>query len=116
MSNSTSKDERAGTMTRRSFVNSMAFTAAGVTIVPRRVLGGPGFTPPSDIVNVASIGAGGMGASNMSALTSQNIVAIADVDYDHVAEAWAPSRNGTVSPARLFGQTACTSCPTISSI
>ncbi|MES1156603.1 MAG: Gfo/Idh/MocA family oxidoreductase [Alphaproteobacteria bacterium] len=36
-------------------------------------------------VNIAAIGAGGMAANNMAALTSQNIVAICDVDFDHVA-------------------------------
>ncbi len=70
---------------RREFVKSAAFAAAGVSIVPRHVLGGVGFRAPSDTLNVAAIGAGGMGASNMAELTSQNIVAIADVDFDRVA-------------------------------
>ena len=55
-------------------------------IVPRHVLGGVGFQAPSDTVNVAAIGAGGMGSSNMAHLTSQNIVALADVDYNRVKE------------------------------
>ena len=49
-------------------------------VLPRHILGGPGFQAPSDTLNVAAIGAGGMGGSNMNALTSQNIVAICDVD------------------------------------
>jgi predicted dehydrogenase len=36
-------------------------------------------------VNVAVIGAGGQGGSNMNKLVNQNIVATTDVDYDHVA-------------------------------
>lgn len=39
---------------------------------------------PSDRVNLAVIGAGGQGAANMTKLTDQNIVAVCDVDYDHV--------------------------------
>jgi predicted dehydrogenase len=71
-------------MKRREFLKGSAMSAASFMIVPRSVLGGKGFTAPSDTVNVAAIGAGGMGASNMSQLTSQNIVALADCDYDRV--------------------------------
>ena len=59
-------------------------TSAAPTIVKRRVLGGPGYQPPSDTLNIAAVGAGGMGAQNMRALTSENIVAICDVDFEHV--------------------------------
>ena len=55
-------------------------------IVPRHVLGGMGYQPPSDTVNLGVIGAGGMGASNMDRLTSQNIVALADVDHNWVRQ------------------------------
>ncbi len=47
--------------TRREFIGQAAAAAAGVTIVPRRVLGGVGFIPPSDKVNVAFIGVGAQG-------------------------------------------------------
>ena len=55
---------------------------------------------PSDRVNLAVIGAGGMGASNMSRLTSQNIVAVADVDFDHVAKALVDKQGATI-PERV---------------
>jgi predicted dehydrogenase len=48
-------------------------------IVPRRVLG-RGFQAPSDTLNVAVVGVGGMGGSNTQALLSQNIVAFCDCD------------------------------------
>jgi predicted dehydrogenase len=54
---------------------------------------------PSDRVNVAVIGAGGMGAQNMTKLTSQNIVALADVDLAHVAQSFV-DKNGQANPAR----------------
>lgn len=58
-------------------------TAAGVgaslSIVPRHVLG-RGFQAPSDLVNVAVVGVGGMGANNLRNVMSQNVVAICDVD------------------------------------
>jgi predicted dehydrogenase len=50
-------------------------------IVPRHVLGGPGYQAPSDTLNVAIVGAGGMGAENAMALGSENIVAVCDLDH-----------------------------------
>ncbi len=69
-------------MTRRDWLGGAA--AAGMLAMPgtafaRRIAA-------SDRVNVAVIGAGGMGAQNMAKLTGQNIVAAADVDFDHVAK------------------------------
>lgn len=52
-------------------------------------------------VNVAAIGAGGMGAGNMSALTGQNIVAICDVDFDRVARQMIDSKTGQLRPERV---------------
>lgn len=46
----------------------------------------------SDRVNIAVIGGGGMGAQNMAKLTSQNIVALADVDLAHVAKAFGEDK------------------------
>ena len=71
-------------ISRREFAKTAGVAAVAATIVPRHVLGGPGYQAPSDTLNIAAIGAGGMGASNMSQLTSENIVALCDVDYDHV--------------------------------
>lgn len=50
-------------------------------IVPRHVLGGPGYQAPSDTLNVAIVGAGGMGAENAQQLGSENIVAVCDLDH-----------------------------------
>ena len=75
--------------TRREFIATSA-AAAAWTIVPRHVLG-RGLTPPSDLVNIAVVGIGGMGAVNAQAVMSQNIVAICDVDdalYDGRIAAW----------------------------
>jgi predicted dehydrogenase len=66
-------------ITRRRFVTTAAAAGAGLTIVPRHVLG-HGFQAPSDTVNIATVGVGGMGRSNTIALMSQNIVAFCDVD------------------------------------
>ena len=46
---------------RRQFIQTTTAAMAAFTIVPRHVLGGTRFVAPSDKVNVAVIGAGGMG-------------------------------------------------------
>ena len=66
-------------VTRRRFVKTVAGTGAAITIVPRHVLG-RGMQAPSDTVNIATIGIGGMGANNTRAVMSQNVVAVCDID------------------------------------
>jgi predicted dehydrogenase len=74
---------------RRDFVRTVALTGAGLTIVPRHVLG-RGQTPPSDRLNVAGIGVGGMGKVNLLNLgVENNIVALCDVDWDYAGKAWS---------------------------
>lgn len=48
-------------VTRRDFLTQSAAAAVGFSIVPRHVLGGAGFVPPSDKVNIAFIGVGAQG-------------------------------------------------------
>jgi predicted dehydrogenase len=71
-------------ISRREFLNSVA-AAAAFTVVPRHVLGGPGRTAPSEKLNVACIGIGGMGASDTRQMSSENIIALCDVDSKHAA-------------------------------
>ena len=69
------------TTSRRSFIKGTALTTAGLMIVPRHVLGGPGYVAPSDKVNIALIGAGGRGKRNVNALLGLDdvqVTAIAD--------------------------------------
>ena len=72
-------------ISRRKFLAKAATTAAAVTIVPRHVLG-RGFVPPSDKLNIAGIGVGGMGRANLINLSSQNIVALCDVDWGYAGK------------------------------
>ncbi|MHC4111613.1 MAG: Gfo/Idh/MocA family protein [Planctomycetota bacterium] len=71
-------------ISRRRFLTATATTAA-VTIVPRHVLGGPRNIPPSEKLNIAGIGIGGMGKGNLRQLESENIVALCDVDHNYAA-------------------------------
>ena len=63
----------------------------GFTIVPRRVLGGPGHLPPSERVNLAGIGVAGMGGNDIAthARNGANIVALCDVDHRRTAASYA---------------------------
>src|SRR4029077_11041451 len=70
---------------RRKFLTQTVTTAAALTIVPRHVLG-RGFVPPSDMLNIAGIGVGGMGRANLINLASQNIVALCDVDWGYAGK------------------------------
>jgi predicted dehydrogenase len=71
-------------MSRRNFIGGAAAVAA-FTIVPRHVLGGPRNVPPSEKLNIAAIGSGGMGGSNINACSGENIVALCDVDDNQAA-------------------------------
>ncbi|MBN2138377.1 MAG: Gfo/Idh/MocA family oxidoreductase [Sedimentisphaerales bacterium] len=66
-------------LSRRDFVGSAA-AFAGFAVVPRHVLGGAGNTSPSEKLNIAAIGAGGRGAGDIGEVSSENIVALCDVD------------------------------------
>jgi len=66
---------------RRQFIATTASAVAAATILPRHVLGGPGFVAPSDKVNVAIIGAGGQGRTNARSLFEEKdcqVIALAD--------------------------------------
>ena len=75
-------------ISRRDFVKNAAATTAAVTIVPRHVLG-RGQTPPSDRLNIAGVGVGGMGRTNLLNLgLDNNIVALCDVDWGYAGSQW----------------------------
>jgi predicted dehydrogenase len=72
-------------ITRRTFVGSVA-AATGIMIVPRHVLGGPGYQAPSDKLHIATVGVSGMGANNTEQCANENIVALCDVDDERSAK------------------------------
>jgi predicted dehydrogenase len=71
-------------MKRRKFLGIANTTAIGFTIVPGNVLGKAfGHVAPSDKLNIAGIGIGGMGRTNLTNMSGENIVALCDVDWDY---------------------------------
>jgi Oxidoreductase family, NAD-binding Rossmann fold/Oxidoreductase family, C-terminal alpha/beta domain len=75
----------ASRITRRNFLRTTAAASTAFMIVPSHVLGLNGKTPPSEKVNIAGIGIGGQGASDLEQLSSENIVALCDVDANHAS-------------------------------
>ncbi|MDT7829729.1 Gfo/Idh/MocA family oxidoreductase [Pricia sp. S334] len=77
---------------RRKFIRDTAIATAGISIVPRHVLGGPGFVAPSDKLVVAGIGVGGKGKSDIGSFADSgkaDIAFLCDVDDRRAADSIA---------------------------
>lgn len=68
---------------RRGFVKKSVIVAAGITIIPRYVMGGTGFIAPSDQLTKAVIGVGGMGQGHLT-YEGTKLLAICDADGKHL--------------------------------
>lgn len=68
--------------TRRQFAGTVGASAWLCTVVPRHAVARSAETPPSEKINVAGIGVGGMGHGDINAVAGlgTNIVALCDVD------------------------------------
>ncbi|MBS1978338.1 MAG: Gfo/Idh/MocA family oxidoreductase [Bacteroidetes bacterium] len=81
--------KKSKNQSRRTFIKKSVM-ASSVFLVPRHVLGGLGFIAPSDQLNLAAIGAGGKGASdirNASVNGRERVAALCDVDFSGSAKA-----------------------------
>ncbi len=67
----------ASRISRRRFLSNSALAAFSFHFVPSHVFGA---NPPSNKLNIAGIGIGGMGAGNLRQCEQENIVALCDVD------------------------------------
>ena len=70
---------------RRSFIRNTATAAAGFIILPSHVISGLGHRMPSDKLNIAGVGVGGRGGGVIRAVSSENIVALCDVDWKYAS-------------------------------
>ena len=75
--------EDKNSVSRRDFLRNSATAAAGFMILPSNVISGLGYKAPSDKLNIAGVGVGGMGRANLRNLNSENIVALCDVDWNY---------------------------------
>ena len=70
---------------RRQFLKSTAAAGIGLTILPSGTLSGA--NEPSNKLNVALIGVGGRGRAHQGPISSQNVVALCDIDENKLAQA-----------------------------
>ena len=77
------RKEDASQVSRRSFIATSTTAAAGLTILPSNVIAGLGHKQPSDKLNIAGIGVGGRGSGVLRGMTSENVVALCDVDWKY---------------------------------
>jgi predicted dehydrogenase len=70
-------------MSRRRFVSATALAASSFHFIPRRLFGSQA---PSNKLNIAAVGIGGMGAENLKRCSTENIVALCDVDSVYSAK------------------------------
>jgi len=68
-------------ISRRNFLKTTSTGIGLLSIVPSSVLCKDGNTAPNSKLNIAGVGVGGMGNSNVNAVSSQNIAALCDVDW-----------------------------------
>ena len=89
--------------TRRQFIKTTATAVTAFTILPRHVLGGPRFVPPSEKVNIAMIGVGGRGLENLKellGLADAQVIAVADPSESFSLEAFYYKGSGGRSIAK----------------
>ncbi len=83
------KADKRSTLSRGTFIRQTALATGAFFILPRHVLG-RGFIAPSDKLNIAGIGVGGKGASDLMEFAKSpyvNIVSLCDVDDRQAAAA-----------------------------
>ena len=78
---------------RRDFIKTSAAGAVAFHIVPGGLLGK---NAPSNKLNIAGIGVGGMGAANLNQCEDENIMALCDVDLNHAAKVFQKYPKATV--------------------
>lgn len=71
---------------RRRFLLRSTAAGLGLTIIPRHVMGGSGYTPPSDQLTKGIVGVGGMGLGHFN-YENTRLLAVCDVDSGHLNRA-----------------------------
>jgi hypothetical protein len=86
--------ENSNNMSRRNFIGTTGAAAAAFTILPSSVIAGLGKKAPSDKLNIAVVGIGGMGNSNLKNVKpTENIVALCDVDWGYAKKVFEANPN-----------------------
>lgn len=84
MKKNNTQSQSPAPISRRSFLATTGAVTAFMAL-PAHVLGRGGATSPNNKLNIAGIGIGGQGGNDIDEVSSENIVALCDVDEDHAA-------------------------------
>jgi len=92
---------------RRDFLKKATFGTAAITVVPRHVLGGPGYIAPSDKINFGYIGLGKQIKTLLNRfieLPEVKVVAASDVDSKKLArfKGWVDEYYADNPPAKKY--------------
>src|SRR6266581_5208040 len=85
--NETNNPSPPRSLSRRQFMVTGGVAATAFTIIPRHVLGGPGFVAPSEKITLACIGFGTQAIREIGGILARpevQIVAVCDVEKDGV--------------------------------
>lgn len=84
-SNKIRKEMKTG-ISRRGFLGRLVMGTAGIMIVPRHVLGGPGYTAPSDRINIGYIGTGRQTRGGLTSwfMDREDAMVVAGCDVDRM--------------------------------
>jgi len=76
-------------LNRRQFLRGAINSLAAISVMPAYVAGIAAEAPPSRKVNLAFVGIGGRGATNLESMESENVLALCDVDSERAAASFA---------------------------
>ena len=89
-------------ITRRSFLQKGTAAAAALTIVPNTVLGkSHGHTAPTDKLNIAGIGIGGMGAANLRNMETRPRTVRVSISGLNNAQMWASDSDRSAASSSI---------------
>ena len=93
-------------ISRRRFLGATASAAGLFSIVPSYAVSGLGYTAPSDKLNIAGIGVGGKGQVNIHNMSSENIVALCDIDSEYAKKCFDqyPNAKKYVDYRKMFDE------------
>ena len=90
------QQSKASRSSRRSFLGHTGSAIAAFSVLPAHVVGRGGEAPPSEKLNIAGVGVGGMGGHNLGRCAGENIVALCDIDQDYAAKTFKKYPKATV--------------------
>ena len=84
--------EKQKSLSRRNFIGTVGTAAAAFTIVPRNVLAGRGYKQPSDLLNIAGIGVGARGGSDVRGIADPDVPDVQSISRPRLPNPYTPEQ------------------------